>query len=394
MATSQEIYREINSAINSDNSTKKPTMGWIAGTFKKTYDFDRMQRAVEGNSHELDSQTLQDFKNALKLRDIALKNGLMVRGKDGGYKVTDKGSKFVQETAKKITEWQTLLDKDFKGMRAELQSGKGFADMAWYESLPPNEKHVIDSFGLILPREFHFLIGLKNAKDSKDRYVNKINTWEEKNFESYSILRDIGFITSKNTLNVKMVDAFFNVLSKYDYEHLRSFNRNLSSSNDTIAATNGLRRNELERAFDKKSPRSSDVALHAKEFVSSINNCTKSWIIAMAKGPGHSVKCSQVDFEDLKLNGVVDSIKEKTLTSYGTLVASLLKNDTIPDDGEDASLNSRMPMGATSGGSRQAQRSKILQGRGTRFNSLLNRTKTEESIQTLSFKKYLIEQSS
>ena len=105
MASTKEIFSEINQAINSDNSSKRPTMSWIAGVFKKIREFNRMENALE-RSDELNDDVRENYINSLKLRDIALENGLMTREiKDNGfpkYEVTDKGSKFLQNLSKHI----------------------------------------------------------------------------------------------------------------------------------------------------------------------------------------------------------------------------------------------------------------------------------------------------
>jgi hypothetical protein len=393
MATAKQIFDEINNTINPDGTGKRPTMGWIAGTFKKTFDFDRMERTLRTRADDLDEDKLKDLQNTLKLRDIAIKNGLMVKSKTPTgvkYNVTPAGNRFVQELSHKMSEWESINDLTNKQLKKVMFSEKGHADQEWYDSLPKDQQKLIDLYTNFTVKELHFLIGLYNSKQGKNEYIKRVETLEDTDFESYSTLREAGFINSKNQLNGSLVTEFFKMLKNSDYEHLRSFNRSISSFKDHIAAMRGLKQNELDRAFDKSSPRSSNTAVEAKDFISNASGCTKGWIQAMAKKSGTGVRCSDVNFEDLKLNGIVDSIKDRTLTSYGMLIASLLKNDTIPDDDEQGSLNSRMPMGATDNGSRQAQRSKILGGRNDEFNKMLNKAKVRESTR-FSFKNYLIE---
>jgi hypothetical protein len=392
MATSQQIYSEINSAINPENSSKRPTMAWIAGTFKKAYDFGRIQRAVDEHSKELDTKTLENFINTLKFRDIAVKNGLMTKTDEGKYVTSERGNRFIQDLSKNIKQWESINDLSFKQLRGEVQSAKGEVDQEWYNNLPPVEQHVIDIYSRLTPKEFHLLTGLKNDRDNKQKYVNRIETLEDSDPESYAILRDAGIINNKNQINNTLLSTFFATLAKYDYRHLRSFNRSISSKSDRIAADKGLAQNYLNRSLDKNSPRNSDIGVRAREFIEDSNGCTKSWIEAMAKGPGQGVRCSQVDFDDLRLQGIVTTAASRELTTFGKLVASLIKTGRgMNSFDEKEPLNSRMPTGAVADNDRQRQRSKILGGRKAAFNDRMHRTKTEES-KNLSFKKYLIEQ--
>lgn len=242
MATTQQIYNQIRQEI----TTKKPTLGWIAGVFKKTFDFPRYQTILATRADELDSEQLDTIKNILKLRDIALANNL-IKEENGKFKVTPAGSKFVQDLSKNIKQWESINDLSFKELRKEIQSAKGEADQEWYNSLPPVEQKIIDIYSQITLKEFHFLTGLKNDKDGKNQYVNRINGLEERDMESYETLRQLGFIKSNNTLNNELTNTFFKTLGKYDYRHLRSFNRSISSRNDRIAADAALNKNHASR---------------------------------------------------------------------------------------------------------------------------------------------------
>jgi hypothetical protein len=391
MATSQDIFRQINNAINPENSTKRPTFPWIAGTFKKTYDFNRIERALRNHSEELEPSTLENFRNTLKLRDIAVENGLITVKREGSepvYKISEKGNRFLQELSKNISRWESLNDLSFKQLRSEVQSAKSEADQEWYDNLSPVDQHIIDIYSRLTPKEFHFLIGLKNAKDDKQKYVNRIETLQDSDPESYSILRDSGFINNKDQINNVLVTKFFATLAKYDYRHLRSFNRSISSKTDRIAADKALVRNELERSMDKNSPRSSEAAVRAREFIETANGCTKGWIQALTT-PGNGVRCSQVDWDDLQSKGIVDG--QRHLTNYGKFIANILKNG-LPDNEKDT-LNSRMPSNVGAPNDRQQQRSKILGGRSSEFNDRLHRTKAAATTESknLSFKKFLTE---
>ena len=391
MATALQIYREINDAINPDSSSKRPTVAWVAGTFKKAYDFGRIQRAVDEHADELDPQTLETFKNTLKLRDIALKNGLINKSDTGKFITTEKGNRFVQEMAKNIKQWESLNDMNFKQLRGTMLAHKFDADQAWANDLPPEEQKILKVYGELTPKEYRFLIGIQADKDNKQKYVNRIETLEDKDHESYSVLRELGFITPKNTINDQFVYTFFKTLDKYDTAHLRSFNRTILTSHKNIAAQKGLAQNYLNRSLDASSPRSSDVGVRAKEFLADQNGCTKGWIIALSKGPGQGVRCNDVDWNDLRLNDVVDS--SRNLTNFGKVVASVAKLGDNAGNGEQDSVNSRMPMNAVSGSDRQKQRSKILKGIDSEFQKNKNKIKTRvgES-KNLSFKTFLIEQ--
>jgi hypothetical protein len=253
MASSQEIYSQITQAINPDNSSKRPTLGWVAGAFKRAYDFGRIQAVLNNRSDELDPDTRQTYQNLLKLRDIAVNNGLMV-AEGNKYKVTNAGSKFVQDLAKNIKQWESINDLTFKQLRGEVQSAKGQADQEWYNSLSPIEQHIIDLYSKLTIKEFHFLTGVKNDKDGKNRYVNRIETMEDSDPESYNMLRDLGFITKKNTINDALVSTFFRTLGKYDYRHLRSFNRSISSRSDRLAADAALNQNHADRMATDRNP--------------------------------------------------------------------------------------------------------------------------------------------
>jgi hypothetical protein len=249
MATSQEIYSQINQAINPDNSTKKPTVSWVAGQFRKAHDFSRIERVLKDRGDELDFDTRQTYENIIKLRDIAVANGL-VTDTNGVYKMTPKGSKFVQDMAQNISKWDSINDMNYKEIRGMVQSAKGDVDREWYEQLPPNEKAAIDLYSRLTLKEFHFLTGLKNDKDGKNQYVNRINTLEERDPESYATLRDLNVINRNNTLNNEVVSNLFRTLGKYDYNRLRSFNRNISSRSDRLAADKAL----LTNTAIKKNP--------------------------------------------------------------------------------------------------------------------------------------------
>ena len=249
MATSKEIYNDIVNTIANSGSTKKATFAWIAGAFKKTHDFGRMQSRINNYADELSPDTLESLKNMMILKDIGVSNGLF-KVENGKYKVTNKGSKFVQDVAKNISKWESLNDMTFKELRSEIQQAKGEADMEWYNGLPPDEQYMIDLYSKLTLKEFHYLTGIKNDKDRKQKYVNRVETLEDSDFESYSLLRELGFITPKNTINDTLLTKFFTTLGKYDYRHLRSFNRSISSRSDRIAADKALHRNNSDYQTD------------------------------------------------------------------------------------------------------------------------------------------------
>lgn len=254
MATTQQIYNQ----IRKDITSKKPTLGWIAGMFKKTHDFPRYQNMLDTRADELDPEQAETIKNTLKLRDIALQNGLM-KEENGKIKVTQAGSKFVQDLAKNIQQWDSLNDLSFKQLRREVQSAKGEADQEWYNGLPPVEQKMIDIYSQLTLKEFHFLTGLKNDKDGKNQYVNRIAGLEQRDPESFEMLRHLGFIKPNGTLNNELANTFFKTLGKYDYRHLRSFNRNISSRSDRLAADQALNQNHADRMAADRDSRDGDL---------------------------------------------------------------------------------------------------------------------------------------
>jgi len=254
MATTQQIYNQ----IRKDITSKKPTLGWIAGAFKKVHDFPRYQNILDTRANELDPEQAETIKNTLKLRDIALQNGLM-KEENGKIKVTPAGSKFVQDLSKHIQQWESLNDLSFKQLRREVQSAKGEADQEWYNSLGPVEQKMIDIYSQLTLKEFHFLTGLKNDKDGKNQYVNRIAGLEAKDPESYEMLRHLGFIKPNGTLNNELANTFFKTLGQYDYRHLRSFNRNISSRSDRLAADQALNQNHADRLANDRETRDGDL---------------------------------------------------------------------------------------------------------------------------------------
>lgn len=369
MANSQQVYKEIADAIEATGSTKKPTVGWIAGTFKKVHDFARMEATLRDRSDELDPSTLQTLKNTLILRDIAVKNGYI--RKDGTkYSVTPSGSKFVQDVAKNFQEWSSINSMDFKQLRGTVQQAKGEVDQEWYNSLPADEQHIIDIYSRMTIKEYALLKGLKNAKDSKQKYTNRVDGLEDRDPESYAVLRDMGFINSQNLINDKLLTKFFDTLAKFDYRHLRSFNRSISSKLDRITADKALVQNQLDRSVDKDSPRSSEPAIRAKEFIDGLNSCSKDWISALAKGGGSGVRCRDAEWDAMRDAGVTQDVQGSNrpeLTDFGKVVANFIKNGN-PDRDEQGPLNSRL-----TGEDRLRRRGEILKGRKSSFKDFLAR---------------------
>lgn len=368
---SKNIYLEIADAIKEGNkSTKKPSLAWVAGTFKKTHDFNRIENAVKTRSSELSDDTLETFKNILTLRDIAVKHGLMTKeSKDNGfpkYTVTPTGSKFVQDLAKNINDWQTINDLSFKQLRSEIQSAKGEADQEWYDSLPPDEQHIIDIYSRLTLKEYALLKGIKSAKDSKKKYTNRLDTLDQKDPESFETLKSLGFINKMNHVNDVLVTKFFNTLAKFDYRHLRSFNRTISSRLDRFSADKALTQNFLDTQMDKTSPRSSDTGTRAREYIDSASPEILKNIVDMS----NKERTKPINQEDMRLTGITDSTG--TLTNFGKFVASILKRERSMDDYHERNpLNSRMPSSSGLDNNRQQRRSEILTGRKRSFKNFL-----------------------
>jgi hypothetical protein len=366
MATSQQVYQEIADAIEANGSTKRPTVGWIAGAFKKAHDFSRMEANLKNRGDELNPDIRQTLQNTMILKDIALKHGL-IKQENGKYDVTPRGSKFVQDVAKSLHEWDSINKASFKQLRGTVQQAKGEADQEWYQSLPPDEQHIIDIYSRLTLKEYAMLKGLKNSKDSKKKYTNRVDGLQDSDPESYATLRDVGFINSQNLVNDKLLTKFFDTLAKYDYRHLRSFNRNISSRLDRMTADKALVQNQLDRAVDKNSPRSSDSAVRAQEYINGLESkCDKAWIVALADGNG--VRC-RANFDQMAEDGVVTKSgnERPELTDFGKVVANFIKNGN-PDRDEQGPLNSRL-----TGEDRLRRRGEILQGRKSSFKDFLAR---------------------
>lgn len=375
----QQIYSQILDSIfkhGSRERNKFPSLGWVASVFTRSPDLARIERVVRDRGDELDPDMLYDYENMLKVKDIAVKNGLMQRLKKTNgsdtYKTTPDGSKFVQELSKNINKWNdlsSLNDMDFKQLRATVQSAKGAVDDEWFKSLSPEDQKYVEIYSNLTLKEFSFLKGLKYQRDGKNQYTSRIDTLQDSDPEAYAVLKTAGFINEKDQLNVKLVDGFFNFLNTHDYAHLRSFNRSISSKLDRNAADAALKQNALKYLLDKTSPRSNDTALRAREYIENADTCSKAWITALAKGNGSAVRC-KVDWEDLRLKGIVDATQQ--LTNFGNAVAGILKHSNGDMSGYDETdiVNSRMP-GKDEG--RQKQRSDILQGRAKNFSDYMGR---------------------
>lgn len=375
----QQIYSQILDAIFKHGDRERnmfPSLGWVASVFTRAPDLARIERVVKERGSELDTDMLYDYENMLKVKDIAIKNGLMQRLKKTNgsdiYKTTADGSKFVQELSKNINKWNDLSSlngMNFKQIRAAVQSAKSSVDDEWIKSLSPADQKYVDIYSTLSLKEFSFLKGLKFQRDGKNQYTARIETLQDRDPEAYAVLKTANFINEKDQLNIKLVDGFFDFLNTHDYAHLRSFNRSISSKLDRNAADDALKQNALKYLMDKTSPRSNDMALRVREYIETAGPCSIAWIVALSKDDGSRVRC-EPDWEDLRLKDIVDS--SKTLTNFGMAVAGVIKHsrgDTGQYNEKDI-VNSRMP-GKDDG--RQQQRSKILQGRSKKFSDYMGR---------------------
>lgn len=393
MATFQDIFKEINDTIKTNS---RPTAEWISGMFSRSADIKSTERklndpkyveAIRANDEEKGTHNLDNMENLLIVHKIGVKHGLLSVSKSTGlYKKTDKGSKFIQE----ITNFLHVRDESkagdsFKQTRAVWQNHTYGALQDWFNDQPEQAQHIINTYREITLKEFYLLAGLLNDQKGKNKYVNRVESLEDSDHESYSALLGLGIITEKNTINVEFLTNFFKTLSSYDDKHLRSFNASISSRVYRSEADKALIRNQLNRSMDSSSPRSSDVAVQAKEYVQGANPAFLQKIkrLSMEKNG----RISGADKNSMLLDTIVDA--SGALTRFGMAVAALVGLKNL-DQGEQSELNSRMPMGASDQGSRQQSRSNIRQGRAQGMDNLLHRAKVGES-KHLSFKQYLIE---
>lgn len=250
-----KVYKEIADAIANAGSPKRATREWVAGILMPPIpkSYDRWKRAL--NNPDLTPEYRVDFQNKVIAVDIAANNN-MLKKVNGGYEKNDKGSRFAKYLTLDVhsSEEKDVNDMSFKELRGMMQDMKGQADKDWYESLPPIEQMMIDKYQEMNEKEYAFLSGLKNDKDSKYRYVNRVERLEDSDPESYNVLKNLGFITKENYINNNLVTKFFETMGKFYYRHLRSFNRNISSSSDRRAAQNANNRRtsqEIARDLEK-----------------------------------------------------------------------------------------------------------------------------------------------
>jgi len=314
MASFQEIYNQITQAINEKNSSKRPTFPWIAGTFKRAHDFNRFKNYLDNYGDELDPETAETYTNILKLLQIALDNNL-ISSENGVYKTTPRGSKFLQELSRHIKQWDNINDLSYKDIRREVQAAKGEADQEWYNSLPPLDQAMIDLYSKLTPKEFHFLTGLKNSKDSKSKYVNRVETLEDSDPESYAVLKSLRFINANNQINDKLLTTFFSTLGKYDYRHLRSFNRSISSKSDRIAADKALAMNEYIRKQQGKDVAGKDYHRYSGVNDTDTRQMQRSRVLSGRKDDFNQrlrrTKASMAEHKDLSFKNYLIEEKSK-----------------------------------------------------------------------------------
>lgn len=331
-----DIFSEIVSKLEdirlkygSSPKNNTPTAAWVAGKLQQLQYIDSIEKSLASNG-DLLPEKREEYEKIVAMKNIAIENKLV---KFVGNRIlkTDKGSKFVQELAKKFNTWQTMYDKIH--ILADKENDE------WYNSLNEQDKHLVKLYKDISPRQYAYLMGLIDKKMNKKNYSKFIDSSEEKNPEMIDSLKSMEFINADNTLNTKLISQFLNFLNDKTYARLKAFNKEISYITDRISADRALMRNYIQRNLDKSSHRRNELAMDGDQILDNINDYDKNIIVKAYKGSRIS------STEQAHLNRI-NILKGKEFTDIGRYVAAVLTGignlDSIRISGEKPTQYSRL----------------------------------------------------
>ena len=339
----ENLYSQLVDEFTREFPTEKgnyPTAAWIAGVFKRLYDFKNIEQMMK--NPKLPRESVENFEKIMFMKNFGEENGLLTKSDHGFVVKTDRGSKFIQHVASNIEQYKKFdahrttfgRSPEYKNTWYTVLAAANQADKEWADSLSEGDQRLLKLYSELTPKSFSFLKGLLTKNIDKKKYTHLFNSFMEHNPDEYEMLSNLSLIRD-NQINGKLLRELFSFLGNAGYSKLKSFNREISQRIDRSAADKALNKNYVERNLSD-SPRANALGARAREFILGLPEDFKKEIEYVAR----TGKIKKGMIPKFISNGIID--EENKVSEFGKLIFSLIKSGVKPESAKDEHLNRKI----------------------------------------------------